>query len=607
MKQLHEPDAEPFTRIVRRAAAAAIVLLIIASLGSCAWPWARTRADGEAPTAFYLETGRDRPRELTYTLDLGETPADVYFAFVNYSTSNEADAPQVNGVTATMVPQPRGITTPIDGPLPIPLAAPEITAFNNGHGAALVRGVPRALRSASPSPRSLTLADVDTATAPFWQYRNNFSTTANAVQVTATLRSLVTDGETGMRIWVHDDWWSDTTGASNKVTREKVDVLATAFFTEGPDNDIYDWVTTLLGDPFGPHQFSNIIDPERTNGMVDILLVDILQDDSLDGGIAGFFWAKDLFTSEDTSNERLMFYLDAPLYAQLADGGWSPDDRWPQIIISTLAHEFQHMIHHYRKYLSRGARSETWFNEMLSLVTEDLVARKLGIDGPRGVDPIVYSTGDSGPSDNTAGRLPTFVGAMETGVIDWPASVSDTIEGQEEVLARYAATYAYGAYLARAHGGAALVSAMMDGGSTDYEAVDDALAATGSHATFRRTLSGWAASALLSDIEVGGIEVNGEAALAAYNTGGWIESEVDSTTYRLGSINLYNYVAFGSSGSLDSGPQLRTLSSLGSADPIEPGAAAYVLADAAMTGTHRWDLWLDANTDLVVVVKPASD
>ncbi|MCJ7623747.1 MAG: hypothetical protein MUO76_09610, partial [Anaerolineaceae bacterium] len=53
-----------------------------------------------------------------------------------------------------------------------------------------------------------------------------------------------------------------------------------------------------------------------------------------------------------------------------------------------LAHEFQHMIHFYHKAIianSGISNSDTWLNEMCSLTTEDFVAGKLGIDGPRGV------------------------------------------------------------------------------------------------------------------------------------------------------------------------------------------------------------------------------
>ncbi len=612
-------SVEPYPRL-RNTLLLTLTTALAVALTGCPWPFVRTAADGEAPAAYYVDAGRDRSRELTYTLNLGESSADVYFAFVNYSTSQTAQAPAVNGVTATLAPETTaraGATAPTpvpSAPIPVPIGAPGITAFNNGGTFPLVEGRPRS--AAAPRTTGTRPGDTDV----FWQYVGGFPNvaggdlwTTGATEIDATLRRVASDGTTTLRIWVHDEWWSDSSPATSNVTQTKVDVLADAFLRQGAQDDIYDWVTAIYGAPYGPHDYTNLIANAEVDGTVDILLLDVLQDKETSGGIAGFFWAKDLVlaSSDDpgistisTSNERLMFYIDAPLYAQLSDGSWASSDRWPQIIISTLAHEFQHMIHYYQNFIRHGRTSETWFNELLSMVTEDLIADKLGIDGPRGVDPLAYPGGGSGPDRNTAGRLPSFVGRMETGIVEWPQTATGSADEQEELLAKYAATYAYGAYLSRAYGGAAFAAAIMAADRTNAVAVDEALKALSHRSSFRETLSGWAASSLLSDTEAGQTADGGLR--GAYNTGAWHESEHAGVRYRLGSINLYNYVYVDSLGVAHTGPHPRNLRSLGTAAPLDPGSVAYVSVGEGVSGTQRWDISLDAHTDLVVVVKPPS-
>ena len=54
------------------------------------------------------------------------------------------------------------------------------------------------------------------------------------------------------------------------------------------------------------------------------------------------------------------------------------------------------MIHFYQKRVVQDTISEAWLNEMASEVTEDLIADKMMVSGPRGVAYNDPTAGDSG-------------------------------------------------------------------------------------------------------------------------------------------------------------------------------------------------------------------
>ena len=156
-----------------------------------------------------------------------------------------------------------------------------------------------------------------------------------------------------------------------------------------------------------------------------------------------------------------MFYIDSVYYADGDTGngpaGWNLEDYYPAMQISTLAHEFQHMIHYYQKSVLRTSSggdvggSDTWVNEMLSLMAEDFVSQRLqaaGLDiaGPRGV---VGAVGGRGRHQLPA-DCPAFNLYNDWPVTQWYGSWAD-----------YAVAYAFGAYLARNYGGEDLMTAIL--------------------------------------------------------------------------------------------------------------------------------------------------
>jgi hypothetical protein len=270
-----------------------------------------------------------------------------------------------------------------------------------------------------------------------------------------------------------------------------------------------------------------------------------------------------------------MFTIDAVMYAIKDGGTWDSTDSWPEEIYSTLAHEFQHMIHFYQRAVLRDAMAtgDTWINEMASQVVEDLLADKMGVIGPRGVD---GADGTDGTAGNTAGRLPLFNAYNDLSLSDW-----------NNDLASYSITYAFGAWLARNYGGAKLLNRLMQCASTGPASIEDIVSLeTGRSESFSRLLQRWSAAQLLSD-------ATDPSAGYRYNAGAFFDSTVDGNAYRLGSINLYNYTP---------APYLYTRSTVGSYQPLSTSQA---LCQGAIPGTGvlAWTLDMPDGVIASVVVK----
>ncbi len=588
--------------------AAALLGAGIALLGGCSLsPRQSSRYGGETSEVFFMDLGRDEPREVTYTLRLGGNVADVFFAFVNYGDSGTI-VPTVTPLSADHAAS-RAVAPSSTGPNARSLVRIEpdvIAEFNNSppffEPGAITRGVGAGDATA---PRMVARAgEAVNDQRNFWQYDGDFFPDL-AVLTAATLREVVNDGLGNvLNVWVADDWWLDAAdpNSTERVTQVKVDALADAFLRTGTDNDIHDWVTTMLGEPWGDHNFANLLSPSAYGNTIDIFLLDILLDNQTNSGVVGFFWGKDNYygttgtgANTDKSNERIMFYLDAPMYGQLEGGTWSVGNDWPQLVISTIAHEFQHMIHFYQKNILRsgGQDTERWLNEMASVITEDLVAYQMGVPGPRGVSPIDFPAGTSGTAGNAVGWLPYFNANNDIGAYAWDLG---------DPAPNYAVNYGLGAFLVRNYGGAQFARELVQNSYVDENAIQAAFDALGYRLRYREALSRWAAAVLTSDEVIvpwadGGLD-------AGYNAGKWFESTVGSATYRLGSINLFNY-EIDDGGSVLGGPRIYTSGPIGS-DTSRPAASVvYYQAGSSLSGTLEWQITLGADTDLVVVAKAA--
>ncbi len=183
---------------------------------------------------------------------------------------------------------------------------------------------------------------------------------------------MVSDGSTTLVVWIADRQWSATCSVAHQcMTLEMVDAVADGFLRSGAGNDIYDWVTAIFGDAWGPHDYPYLIPPESAS-QIHILFFDIDGDGIPSEGdrpdVAGYFHALNNYLPANdptwlgASNERLMFFMDAPLMAHREGPTWEVTDYYPSGMISTMAHEFQHMIHFYQKPGLFTLQCESWLN-----------------------------------------------------------------------------------------------------------------------------------------------------------------------------------------------------------------------------------------------------
>ncbi len=184
---------------------------------------------------------------------------------------------------------------------------------------------------------------------------------------------------------------------------------------------------------------------EDTGSLVNIVIYDIANDhgQTNESGVAGYFFgAKDYFKrgnfrdARAFSNQGKYFYLDAA-FCNNGNGYANPSSTVSDLAITTLFHEFQHMIHFGQKTIY-GIESDTWYNEMLSMLCEDLMADQLG-------------TGNSAPQTL---RISDFKNSYYLSGID------EFREDNDYTISSYANSYTFGAWLAREFGGPQFVRTM---------------------------------------------------------------------------------------------------------------------------------------------------
>jgi hypothetical protein len=277
-------------------------------------------------------------------------------------------------------------------------------------------------------------------------------------------------------VWVADENFTLSASASghdNKITQAQAEEIAVRF------DAIYQKETPIFGYEYGGG-------PDGEGGRdgdlrIQMLVYDIDGDYKRDqtSGVFGYFWAKDFYTQAEIdrayssrlkTNEAEIFYLDAHFANKYPDGA-----------ISTLAHEFQHMINFNEKSVKSGFKqsSQTWFDEMLAMLAEDLI------------DPLIGVAESEFPYNQ---RMPLFLNVYSD------CAPTTWLEG-DKALYSYANSYAFGAYLTRNFGGARLVKEIMTNGKVNEESIVDAVNAVLPAASAARGGAqggGWDFSELLS-------------------------------------------------------------------------------------------------------------
>lgn len=273
-------------------------------------------------------------------------------------------------------------------------------------------------------------------------------------------------------IWVVDDYYTSGNASGTKVNSALCAAFASKF------DMIYGKVRELFGEEseeiyyhYNNGEFSTApLNRLSTTGMYDakhnkvnIVFYDIGGDasSSSGSGIVGYFYAKDYFPNGSdvqtisgkgySASEKVLNYSNEGKYFYV-DTKYAVSDT--SMVYSTLAHEFQHMVHFNQKTMRQNLESGAGFNEMLSMLCEDLLQSYLALDD----------------DDSPKARLPLFAKCYPDVGLEYRDSSSYL------TLLSYADNYAFGAWVARNFGGAQVVKAMSTNAYVDAASIE---AATG--------------------------------------------------------------------------------------------------------------------------------
>lgn len=222
-------------------------------------------------------------------------------------------------------------------------------------------------------------------------------------------------------------------------------------------DEIYPVQIQIFGDnKFSDSKWSNLL--QNYDGKVNILIYDIANDacESQTGGIYGFFHSLDFHTDSNYSNETECINVDSFFFNKDPEGSFQ-----------TLFHEFQHLENFVNKVvLSSNSSVSTWYNEMLSMLSEDIFTDLLGI----------------ALENAPANRLNFFNAYYPLGFYKWRSGSDYFPSG--DVYISYANSYAFGAYLLRNFREIELIKEICQNDSVDEESITKALESLGYDFTF---------------------------------------------------------------------------------------------------------------------------
>lgn len=301
--------------------------------------------------------------------------------------------------------------------------------------------------------------------------------------VTLAAKGKNSSGEVICLVWIDSTLYDeDGIGSGETINKSMAKDIASKFALH------YAHERSIFGEEFeylidsNDYALSSTMDYYSSTGnLINIVIYDIGNDykksrddtsnsNSKECSVAGYFYAKDYYQQDDSSssvikysNEGKFFYVDAAfcnysgvnsdsttaLYDGVNNGNSVSDT-----IISTLFHEFQHMINFAQKNVN-GVDVETWYNEMLSMLAEDMMAEQLGLtdrEAPWGA------------------RFPLFNQAYYHSGID---EYRDNSSGYS--VYSYSTAYTFGAWLAREYGGPKFVSLISKNQKSGMDSIRSAI------------------------------------------------------------------------------------------------------------------------------------
>ncbi len=250
---------------------------------------------------------------------------------------------------------------------------------------------------------------------------------------------------------------SSTADNDNQITIAQAQALASAF------DAIYLRETELIGSSYTTNfNLNYLINPQDK---ISILVYDINHDytQNQTGGTFGMFWGGDLYNTSG-SNRMELLYVDAHF-----------TDKYFPSVISTLSHEFEHMLYFIHKRLGRNQdNGSTWYTEMGAMMAEDCFAKYLEDTYKNNEDPnknffIV--------SDSPLSRLSRFnLSYYSGGLTSWSSG--------NAVYTSYALSGIFGCWLLRNYGGPNLLKEIITNNQVDGLSIQAAIRTLGSSDAF---------------------------------------------------------------------------------------------------------------------------
>jgi len=300
-------------------------------------------------------------------------------------------------------------------------------------------------------------------------------------------------GKKVLYLWVENGYYNCEGKAC--VNDTDLEYIKNNFLKDELNNDIYDYETNLFGEEYNNGDYTELIN--KTNE-INLLFYPATNDN-----LYGYVNYKDFFnkTEINASNEMVLININSTLV----------NETYKLDVISTIAHEFQHIISFTKRAIEKNIVEDTWINEMRSEMIEDLLSKKLNTEGIRGVS---YEDGSSGEPGNLKSIL--NYNDNSKSLVNWSSDIVN-----------YANVASFGGYLLRKYNGGEILSKLMFSTENGMTSVEKE---TGK--TFAELQEDWIFEQFSSNIE-GNI----------YNTGTWKTTTYENNIYDLGSIDLFKLVS----------------------------------------------------------------
>ncbi len=325
-------------------------------------------------------------------------------------------------------------------------------------------------RSVNSSPVTISNFTVGKLTKPIYiDYTYDLDSYKEA---SATLQAIGYDGgytdedsnvtsDAVCLVWVIDNYFSESGTSSGDVINSTVAHSLARKFAKyySLEREIFGEESDYLINSSGYLDTTSMKYNSKTGNFVNIVVYDIGDDYGKEKqtGVVGYFYSKDYFETGSYSSSSVLnytnagkyFYIDSPFCNYDSNRTYSGTGDVSDTAITTLFHEFQHMIDFNNKDLN-NLSSATWYNEMLSMLAEDVLATQLEIQD----------------SDDAAWnvRMPTYNKY-------YYSSALDEYRSSDYAIYSYSTAYALGAYVARNYGGIKLIEEMSKNSYVNFESI----------------------------------------------------------------------------------------------------------------------------------------